>query len=216
MKRTFSLAGAAGMALTVALAMPVGAAQAEPFVPGPVAPGQPEGAVTHSAKNLGNCKAEFSIVNKTNVTTYTIDWRIDDEAGRPMAGVPVEVWRTGGMHSKAELPSWPDGGAGTNTAESRTMVSNRAPVTATYVQDLKKPTGTWTPPLPNPGASTHEVSYRIVLGPPGNNGQTPSGSPEWLGDRGWRHITVTGCNGPSGSSGSLDWGSLDFGLFGRP
>lgn len=214
MKRTISLVAAAGFGLTAALA---GGAQAEPWNPGPVAPGKPEGAVTFSAKNLGHCKAQFKIVNKTNVTSYTIDWRIDDEVpdGRMIENVPFPIWRTGGMSSKAKKPSWPDGGAGENTAEHRTMVSNRAPVTATYVQNLKKPTGSWNPPLPNPTAATHKVSYRMVLGPPGNNGQTASGMPEWIGNREWRHITVTGCGEPS-HGGSLDWGSLDFGPLGRP
>lgn len=176
------------------------------------AAGQPEGAVTFSAKNLGHCKAEFEIVNKTNVTSYTIDWRIDDEVpgGREIANVPFPIWRTGSpnMASKAELPSWPDGGAGTNTELDRTMVSNRDPVTATYVQDLKNLTGSWT--LPNPEAATHQVAYRMVLGPPGNNGQTPTGMPEWLGDRQWREITVTGCadDGDGGGAGSLSGGSL--------
>ncbi|GAC78730.1 hypothetical protein SAMN04488550_2855 [Gordonia malaquae] len=181
------------------------------------APGSPEGAVTFSAKNLGACKAEFTIVNKTNVTTYTIDWRIDDEPGRDI-GVGFDVWRTGtpNMASKAALPSWPDGGAGENTVENRTMVSNREPVTATYVQDLKNIVAGWNPPLPNPDARSHRVDYRIVLGPPGNNGQTPDEKPEWLGDRAWRHITVTGCGATTGSSGSADntFGSLGGGLFG--
>ncbi|NLG47113.1 hypothetical protein [Gordonia sp. (in: high G+C Gram-positive bacteria)] len=178
-----------------------GAADAVP------AAGSPEGAVTFSAKNIGHCKAEFTIVNKTNVTSYTIDWRIDDELpeGRDI-GLPFPVWRTGdpNMASKAALPSWPDGGAGTNTESDRTMVSDRAPVTATYVQDLKNLNG-WNPGLPNPDAATHKVSYRMVLGPAGNNGQTADGKPEWLGDRQWRSITVTGC---AGGGGSLDSGSL--------
>ncbi|MGB3696348.1 MAG: hypothetical protein WBA05_02835 [Gordonia sp. (in: high G+C Gram-positive bacteria)] len=184
----------------------VGTAHAVP------AAGSPEGAVTFSAKNLGGCKAEFTIVNKTNVTTYTIDWRIDGEAGRTVADIPFEIWRTGSpnMSSKAELPSWPDGGAGENTVENRTMVSDRAPVTATYTQDLKNLNG-WNPPLPNPEAATHLVEYRMVLGPPGNNGQTADGKPEWLGDREWRQITVTGCADRPGGDGSLGTGSLGSG-----
>lgn len=203
-RRTMSL-GAAALAVGFGMVSLAGSASAVP------AAGEPEGAVTFSAKDLGNCEAEFTIVNKTNVTSYTIDWRIDDEPGRHIDGVPFEIWRTGSpnMSSKAELPSWPDGGAGENTESNRTMVSDRDPVTATYTQDLKNLNG-WNPDLQHPDADTHKVDYRMVLGPPGNNGQTPDGTPEWLGDRQWRTITVTGCNPPAaGSLGSLDvFGSL--------
>ena len=186
------------------------------------AAGEPAGAVVISAKNLGNCKVEFEIVNKTNVTTYTIDWRIDGEDGRDVAGLEAvnPIYRTGGISSKAAVPSWPDGGAGENTVENRTMVSNRDPVTATYVRDLKNlgEPPVWNPPLPNPDADTHRVQYRMVLGPPGNNGQTTDGTPEWLGDRQWREVTVTGCNSPAApggsSEGSLGTGSLGFGSLG--
>lgn len=202
-RRTMSL-GAAALAVGFGMVSLAGSASAVP------AAGEPEGAVTFSAKDLGNCEAEFTIVNKTNVTSYTIDWRIDDEQGRDI-GVGFEVWRTGNpnMSSKAEAPSWPDGGAGENTAENRTMVSDRAPVTATYTQNLKNLNG-WNPDLLHPDADTHKVDYRMVLGPPGNNGQTADGTPEWLGDRQWRTITVTGCNPPAtGSLASLDvFGSL--------
>ncbi|MGB3604588.1 MAG: hypothetical protein WBA38_13680 [Gordonia sp. (in: high G+C Gram-positive bacteria)] len=202
--RTLTTACVAAGAL---VSVGVGSAGAVP------AAGSPVGAVTFSAKNLGHCKAEFSIVNKTNVTSYTIDWRIDDEVpeGRDI-GVGFPVWRTGSpnMASKADLPSWPDGGAGQNTDANRTMVSDRAPVTATYVQDLKSLNG-WNPGLPNPNAATHKIAYRMVLGPPGNNGQTADGMPEWLGNREWRSVTVTGCAQPD--HGSLGTGSLDS-LFG--
>ncbi|WP_238526388.1 hypothetical protein [Gordonia neofelifaecis] len=209
----------------VALGSVVAAAATVAAVAGPAsavpAPGSPEGAVTFSARDLGGCRAEFSIVNKTNVTTYTIDWRVDEEDGRTIAGIDFPVYRTGGMSSKANSPTWPDE-VPANTVDNRTMVSDRDPVTATYIQDLKNPTGEFKPALPNPDAATHRVDYRIVLGPPGNNGQTPNEQPEWLGDRQWRTITVTGCAaapdpgtgsvGGGSSSGSL--GDLLGGLFG--
>ncbi len=202
-KVSAALAVAAGTLLALS-AVPAAGAQE-------VDNGQRTGPVQFWAKDLGGCKAEFSIENRTNVTTYTIDWRIDDEEGRDI-GVGFPVWRTGtpNMASKSELPSWPDGGAGENTPENRTMVSDRDPVLATYVQDLKNITASWNPALPNPEADTHKVDYRIVLGPPGNNGQTPDGNPEWLGDRQWHTVTVTGCNPPAtgGSLESLDLGSL--------
>lgn len=193
-----------------------------------VAPGSPEGAVTISAKNLGHCKVEFEIVNKTNITSYTIDWRIDDEegeAGREIPGVGP-YYRTGGLSAKVQAgqPSYPDGGIaeGDNTADNRVLRSDLDPTPATYVRDLKDLPypGTYSgSPIPNPDADTHKVAYRMVLGPPGNNGQTTTEQPEWIGDRQWREVTVTGCNSPepSGSldTGSLDSGSLDLGsLFG--
>lgn len=181
----------------------------------PPDPGQRTGPVQFWAKNLGDCQATFFIENQTNITSYTIDWRIDDELpdGRDI-GVGFPIWRTGtpNMASKAASPTWPDE-VPPNTPENRTMVADRAPVLAEYVQDLKNIVAGWNPPLPNPDANTHKVAYRMVLGPPGNNGQTPTETPEWIGDRQWHTVTVTGCN-PT-SSGSLDSGSLDFGsLFG--
>lgn len=164
--------------------------------------GQRTGPVQFWATDLGGCKAEFNIENRTNVTTFTIDWRIDDEEGRDI-GVGFPVWRTGtpNMASKAASPTWPDE-VPPNTVENRTMVSDRDPVLATYVQDLKNINASWNPPLPNPDSNTHKVDYRIVLGPPGNNGQTPTESPEWLGDRQWHTVTVTGCNPGTPSTGS--------------
>jgi hypothetical protein len=166
--------------------------------------GQRTGPVQFWATDLGGCKAQFNIENRTNVTTYTIDWRIDDEAGRDI-GVGFDVWRTGtpNMASKAASPTWPDE-VPENTVDNRTMVSDRDPVLATYVQDLKNINASWNPPLPNPEADTHKVDYRIVLGPPGNNGQTPTETPEWLGDRAWHTVTVTGCNPSTPSTGSAD------------
>ncbi|MCX5046571.1 hypothetical protein OG921_25700 [Aldersonia sp. NBC_00410] len=166
--------------------------------------GQRTGPVQFWATDKGGCKAEFNILNSTNVTTYTIDWRIDDEAGRDI-GVGFDVWRTGtpNMASKAASPTWPDE-VPENTVDNRTMVSDRDPVLATYVQDLKNINASWNPALPNPDANTHKVDYRIVLGPPGNNGQTPDEKPEWLGDRAWHTVTVTGCNPSTPSTGSAD------------
>ncbi|WP_084436170.1 hypothetical protein [Aldersonia kunmingensis] len=186
---------AAGAILTLTQA-PAGAA---------VDNGQRTGPVQFWATDLGGCKAEFNIENRTNVTTYTIDWRIDDEEGRDI-GVGFDVWRTGtpNMASKAASPTWPDE-VEPNTPENRTMVSDRDPVLATYVQDLKNINASWNPPLPNPEANTHKIDYRIVLGPPGNNGETESGFPEWLGDRQWHTVTVTGCNPGSGGTGSANF-----------
>ncbi|MGW0175132.1 hypothetical protein ACWDUM_14955 [Rhodococcus sp. NPDC003322] len=206
----------ASVRVTAALAVAAGsifALSSAPAVAETADEGQRTGPVQFWAKDLGNCKAEFNIENQTNVTTYTIDWRIDDEVpeGRDI-GVGFPVWRTGtpNMASKAESPTWPDE-VPENTVENRTMVSDRAPVLATYVQDLKNLNGAWNPALPNPDADTHKIDYRMVLGPPGNNGQTPTETPEWIGDRQWHSITVTGCNPSTGGGGSADFGSLDLG-----
>lgn len=193
----------------VVLAVASGAVLALSTVSGAAPPdnGQRDAQVNFWAKDLGRCTAEFTIENHTNVTTYTIDWRIDGESGRDI-GVGFDIYRTGtpNMASKAASPTWPDE-VPTNTPENRTMLSGLPAVLATYQQDLKNLNG-WNPPLPNPDADTHEVSYRMVLGPPGNNGQTPTETPEWLGNRAWHTVTVSGCNPPPdtgslGSAGSL-------------
>lgn len=202
-RATATLALAAGAALTLSTA-PAGADEPDN--------GQRTGPVQFWAEDGGDCTAQFNIENRTNVTTFTIDWRIDDEVpeGRDI-GVGFPIWRTGtpNMASKAASPTWPEE-VEENTPENRTMVSDRDPVLATYVQDLKHFTGSWDPGLPNPDADTHVISYRMVLGPPGNNGQTPTETPEWIGDRQWHTVTVTGCN-PATSGGSVDFDSLDFG-----
>ncbi|MDI9915823.1 hypothetical protein [Rhodococcus sp. IEGM 1379] len=175
--------------------------------------GQRDAQVNFWATDRGACEADFTIENHTNVTTYTIDWRIDGEAGRDI-GVGFDVYRTGtpNMSSKALSPTWPDE-VPENTPENRTMLSGLPAVSATYTQDLKNIIAGWNPALPNPDADTHTVEYRMVLGPPGNNGQTPSELPEWIGDRAWHTVTVTGCNPPpeTGSLGSSSWLGSIFG-----
>ncbi|MDH3009828.1 MULTISPECIES: hypothetical protein [Gordonia] len=168
--------------------------------------GQRTGPVQFWAENQGNCKVEFTIKNTTNVTSYTIDWQIDDEPLRDVDYADFKVGRTGGMHTTVnDAPRWPDDIAteGENTEQNRWMVSNRSVSTATYTKDLKNLSDSYNPPLPNPDAATHTVKYRMVLGPPGNNGE---GGGEWIGNREWHTVTVTGCAGSGG-------GSLD-GLFG--
>lgn len=173
--------------------------------------GQRTGPVQFWATDLGDCKAEFTIVNTTNVTSFTLDWRVDDEPLRTVEGIPFDIGRTGGMHSTVlQGPRWPDdiGTVGENTVENRWMVSDRAPSTATYVKDLKHITDGYNPGLPNHEADTHTVAYRMVLGPPMNNGETPDGNPEWIGDRTWHSVTVTGCNPSNPPEPEPDAGSL--------
>lgn len=168
--------------------------------------GQRTGPVQFWAENLGNCKVKFTLTNETNITSYTLDWRIDDEPLRDVDYADFQVGRTGGMHTTVEdAPRWPDDipTMGENTMDNFWMERGRPLSTVTYTKDLKNISDSYNPPLPNPDAATHDVAYRMVLGPPGNLGQ---GGPEWLGDREWHHVTVTGCAGSGG-------GSLD-GLFG--
>lgn len=183
--RTGALVASFSLALTAATAAPAFAAP-EPNEP----------AVQSSARNLGDCQVEFSITNTTNVTSFTIDWRIDDEELRFLPDIDFAVGRTGGMHSTVlDGPRWPDDipTEGENTVEKRWMESGRAPSTATYTKDLKNITDPYNPTLPNPEAAEHTVDYRIVLGPPGNNAEPQWGEREWLGDREWKSVTVTGC-----------------------
>ncbi|WP_232719398.1 hypothetical protein [Gordonia metallireducens] len=172
--------------------------------------GQRTGPVQFWAENLGNCKVKFTLTNETNITSYTLDWRIDDEPLRDVDYADFQVGRTGGMHTTVEdYPRWPDdeGSMGANAPDNIWMVKDRPVSTVSYIKDLKNLNDSpYNPPLPNPEAATHDVAYRMVLGPPGNLGD---GGPEWLGDRNWHHVTVTGCAGGGGGGG----GSLD-GLFG--
>lgn len=160
--------------------------------------GQRTGAVQFWAEDLGDCKVEFTIRNTTNVTSFTLDWRIDHEELRMIPTVPwFAVGRTGGMHSTVlDGPRWPDdiGTQGENTVDNRWMKSGLPASETSYVKDLKNITDAYNPALPNPDADTHVVSYRMVLGPSGNNAETPSNTPEWIGDRRWHSVTVTGCN----------------------
>ncbi|TJZ74388.1 hypothetical protein FCG67_22240 [Rhodococcus oryzae] len=187
---TVALAAGAAIALTGGVAL---AAELDP--------GQTTGPVRFSAVDKGDCNAFFTIENQTNITTYTIDFRIDDE---PLTGPdwgqtpPGPTGRTEGLESKAEFPTWPEF---PNTPETP-MVKDRETVTATYTLNLKTDLDPTDPPLPNPAAGTHKLDYRMVLGPPGNLGD---GGPEWIGDRQWHTTTITGCNPPAGSA---DFGSL--------
>lgn len=199
MSRTGALVASIPIALAAASAAPA-LAGAETIEP----------AVQSSARNLGDCKVEFSIINTTNVTSYTIDWRIDGEALRDI-GVGFDIGRTGGMHSTVlEGPRWPDDipTMGDNTVENRWMKSGLEPSTATYIKDLKNITDSYNPPLPNPDAAEHTVEYRIVLGPPGNNAELQWGETEWLGDRQWKSVTVTGCAAVDPDPGFGSLGSL--------
>ncbi|TSD98878.1 hypothetical protein FOV72_03720 [Gordonia rubripertincta] len=203
MKRTIVTGLATVAAGGLALSIAPGVAQAADN-------GQRTGPVQFWAENLGNCEVKFTLTNETNITSYTLDWRIDDEPLRDVDYADFQVGRTGGMHTTVEsYPKWPDDidTMGENTVDNFWMEKGRPVSTVSYTKNLKNITDSYNPALPNPDAATHDVAYRMVLGPPGNLGD---GGPEWLGDREWHHVTVTGCAGGGGGGGG---GSLD-GLFG--
>lgn len=204
---------AAGMGLSVA----PGVAQAADE-------GQRTGPVQFWAEDLGDCKVKFTLYNETNITSYTVDYITDDTQSelRTTSAAPFPYGRIAG-NTIADSPAWPDDipTMGQNEPGNIWMVKDRTPgKTATYVKDLKNLTDNYNPPLPNPDAATHKISYRMVLGPAGNLGD---GGPEWIGDRQWHHMTVTGCaaedgggdngGGDNGGGGDVGGGSLG-GLFG--
>lgn len=196
------LAGAAGTALVLSGGV---AAADEPDT------GQRTGPVRFWAEDLGGCNAKFTIVNNTNITSYTIDFRIDDEelTGPDYGQTPAgPTGRTSGLHAEADSPSFPEF---PNTPETP-MVKDRETVTVSYVRNLRTDLKETDPALPNPDADTHKLDYRMVLGPPGNLGD---GGPEWIGDRQWHSTTITGCNPTTEEpGGSLDFSSLDLGSVG--
>ncbi|MFC4603414.1 hypothetical protein [Rhodococcus kronopolitis] len=169
-------------------------------------PGQTTGPVRFVATDEGGCNAKFTIENNTNITSYTIDFRIDDEplTGPDWGQTPTgPTGRTSGLEAAAHSPSYPEF---ENTPETP-MVKDRETVSTSHVRNLKTGLKPTDPPLPNPDADTHKLDYRMVLGPPGNLGD---GGPEWIGDRAWHTTTVTGCNPPP-AGGSMDFGSVDLG-----
>lgn len=196
--------GAMAATLTIAGLMGAGAAAAAP-----PDPGQTEGPVRFVAADKGDCNVQFNIDNNTNITSYTIDFLIDNEpAWRDTWETEVGlVGRTAGLHSVADAPSFPEN---PNTPETP-MVKDRETKSVSYVLNLKTGLKPGDPALPNAEADTHTVQYRMVLGPPGNLGD---GGPEWIGDRQWHEVTVTGCNpsssGSSGSSVGSIFGGLGF------
>lgn len=203
MKRLPVLVAAAGSTLLLTGGL---AGAAEPDL------GQTEGPVRFVAVDKGDCNVEFAIDNNTNITSYTIDFRIDDEdlTGPDYGQTPAgPTGRTSGLHAEAASPSYPEY---PNTPETP-MVKDRETVSVSYLRNLKTDLKETDPPLPNADADTHKLDYRMVLGPPGNLGD---GGPEWIGDRQWHSVTVTGCNPttepPAG--GSLDFESLDLGSLG--
>ncbi|MDS1113583.1 hypothetical protein RD149_07350 [Gordonia westfalica] len=116
--------------------------------------GQRTGPVQFWAENLGNCQVKFTLTNEPNITSYTLDWRIDDEPLRDVDYADFEVGRTGGMHTTVEdAPRWPDDipTMGENTMDNFWMERGRPLSTVTYTKDLKTISDSYPPP---PGSRT--------------------------------------------------------------
>ena len=89
---------AAGMGLSVA----PGVAQAADE-------GQRTGPVQFWAEDLGDCKVKFTLYNETNITSYTVDYIIDDPQSelRTTSAAPFPYGRIAG-NTIADSPAWPD------------------------------------------------------------------------------------------------------------
>ncbi|TSD99552.1 hypothetical protein FOS14_12340 [Skermania sp. ID1734] len=140
------------------------------------------------AQNNGDCTVTFAIDNRTNATTFTMDYWIDDE---PLTGKNYGTGPTGRRPPLTSgiaqaTPPWPQYPYARNISPA---------FQTTQKVDLKTVAN-----LPNPDAATHTVHYRIILGPE---------SQDFVAEK---TVTVTGCPNPpaptttkpasNGSSGS--------------
>lgn len=143
-----------------------------------------------SAVSNAPCKVTFSIVNRTNSKSYTIDFRVDGEA---LTGQDYGSGKTGRISVHSEVAD----GTAVFTPGVTPYVSNLAPVTSSKTEDLK------ALGYPEKTSDQHYVvEYRMILGP-----SAAHRHPEW------RSVNVAGCKkvSPLPGSGSLDWGSIDLG-----
>ncbi|MBJ8346160.1 hypothetical protein [Antrihabitans sp. YC2-6] len=139
-----------------------------------------------NAVDNGACKVTFSMENRTNTTAYTMDYWIDDE---PLTGQDYGTGPTGRRPPLTSgvdpsVPQWP-GNLYRNNVEPPFHTEQQ--VNLAEVANL-----------PNPGAATHEVHYRVILGPEAND-RIPVA----------KTTTVTGCGGGgTGSAGSSNFPPL--------
>lgn len=139
-----------------------------------------------SAVSSAPCEVTFEIVNRTNSTAYTIDFRVD---GEELTGEDYGTGPTGRLSVSSTIA---DG-----TAEFGPGVGYRndlAPVTSTETENLAE----LGYPEKQPDES-YTVEYRMILGP-----ESADRHPEW------QTVEVPGCATPPG--GSLGSSVLD--LFG--
>ncbi|MFF0818600.1 hypothetical protein ACFYVR_26150 [Rhodococcus sp. NPDC003318] len=97
--------------------------------------GQTTGPVRFVAVDKGGCNVEFTIDNNTNITSCTIDFRIEDEAltGPDYGQTPTgPTGRASGLHAEAMSPSYPEY---ENTPETP-MVKDLETVSVSYVRNL--------------------------------------------------------------------------------
>ena len=143
-----------------------------------------------SASSPGPCEVTFQIVNRTNSTFYTIDFRVD---GEPLTGTDYGSGPTGRLSVHSEVAP------GTPTFPGNPYTNSLPPITSTKTENLK--TLGYPDKLPT---ETYNVEYRMILGPNG-----PDRHPAF------QSILVNGCATPPIPSGSSSGSSNIFGgLFG--
>ena len=141
-----------------------------------------------SASSPGPCQVTFQIVNRTNSTAYTIDFRVD---GEPLTGPNFGSGPTGrlSVHS-AVAPGTPTFGT-PGVGYSNSL----PPFTSTKTENLK--TLGYPDKQPN---QTYFVEYRMILGP-----NSPDRHPVF------QSILVPGCAVSGSSTGSAEGSGGMFG-----
>lgn len=139
-----------------------------------------------SASSPGPCEVTFQIVNRTNSTFYTIDFRVD---GEPLTGPNYGSGPTGRLSVHSEVAP------GTPTFPGNPYTTNLPPIASSKTENLK--TLGYPDKLPT---ETYNVEYRMILGP-----NSPDRHPVF------QSILVNGCAVPppfGSSSGSSGFGGL--------
>lgn len=160
------------------------------------------------AEGNDRCEVTFTVINRTNSTSYLVDFIVDDED--PMGvedGVNRDTWdfkinkgpykgtdigpRTlgwVGVRSESSGPHWGKGDDGVNVK----FTATNEPVTSTNTIDLRD-----LPNPPNPEADTHTITYQQIGGPDHGFGGVQSDMPVFTTE-------VSGCAAPAGPWGSLE------------